>query len=230
VDLVRVDFALIPANPLFDAVISASQAITDEFYDNANIIDAKTFPPHLSLHICTVPRSAVGQLAITLEALASAGLPDIKPVAVEPSRGGYVMLSAERTPALMDLHETVLSAVAQARNGLGSDPFGSPYIRDSFAPHISLARVDRDDQAEATAIGREALGATVSARCRTLDQCDIGERSETMGCTRQLPRHQASVMPWRSPGRVTMSRWSRTEVVADGPVVDRRVWLNTVCM
>jgi 2'-5' RNA ligase superfamily len=178
VELVRVDFALIPDNPLFDAVITASQAITDEFYYNENVIDDKTFPPHLSLHICTVPRNAVSQLGDTLEALAGTGLPDIKPVGVEPSRGGYVMLSAERTPALMDLHETVLSAVAQARNGLGSDPFGSPYIRDFFAPHISLAKVDRDDQAEAAAIGREALGATVSARCRTLDLCDIGERSE----------------------------------------------------
>jgi hypothetical protein len=55
VDLVRVDFALIPGEPLFTAVITASQAITTKFHCNANIIDATTFPPHLSLHICTVP-------------------------------------------------------------------------------------------------------------------------------------------------------------------------------
>src|SRR5262249_25910149 len=99
-DLVRVDFALIPANPLFDAVIAASQAITDEFCGNANIIDAETFPPHLSVHICALPRTALSQVIATLQSLATSGLPDITPTGVEPARGGYVMLSIERTPAL----------------------------------------------------------------------------------------------------------------------------------
>src|ERR1035438_349321 len=44
-DLVRVDFALIPADPLFGAVVTASQVITGEFSYNANVIDARTFPP-----------------------------------------------------------------------------------------------------------------------------------------------------------------------------------------
>jgi hypothetical protein len=178
VDLVRVDFALIPDSPLFDDVIGASQAITDEFYYNKNIIDDKVFPPHLSMHICTIPRAAVSQATAALQKLASAGLPGITPIAVKPSADGYVMLSAERTPALMDLHEAILSAAAQARRDLGGDPFGSPYIRDSFTPHISLAKVDRDDQAEATAIGRKTIRTSVSTRARALDLCDIGERSE----------------------------------------------------
>jgi hypothetical protein len=97
------------------------------------------------------------------------------------------MLSAERTPALMDLHEAVLSAAARARNGLGGDPFGSPHIRDSFTPHISLAKVDRDDQAEAAAIGRKALESNASARSRTLDLCDIGERSERWDVLASVP-------------------------------------------
>jgi hypothetical protein len=178
VDLVRVDFALIPANPLFGDVITASQAITDEFYYNANVIDAKTFPPHLSLHICTIPRTALGQVTATLEPLATAGLPDITPAAVEPARGGYVMLNIERTPALMALHEAILTAAVQARDGLDADAFGSPYIRDSFTPHISLAKLDRDDQAEATAIGRQALANASSTPAQALDLCDIGENSE----------------------------------------------------
>ena len=178
VDLVRVDFALIPGNPLFDAVIAASQAITDEFYYNANIIDAKTFPPHLSLHICTIPRAALSQVSATLEPLAAGGLPDITPVAVEPASGGYVMLNIERTPALMALHEATLNAAAQARDSLDGDPFGSPYVRDSFTPHISLAKVDRDDQTEAAAIGRQALSNASSTRSQALELCDIGENSE----------------------------------------------------
>ncbi len=186
-DLVRVDFALIPDNPLFDDVISASQAITDEFYYNQNVIDDTTFPPHLSLHICTVPRSTVGQLTITIESLVAAGLPDINPLKVEPSSSGYVMLSAERTDALMGLHEEVLRAAAQARDGLDDDPAGSFRIRDLFAPHFSLAKVDRSDQAEATVIGQRALSAAVKTRSRTLDLCDIGERSERWDVLARFP-------------------------------------------
>jgi hypothetical protein len=178
VDLVRADFALIPDDPLFGAVIAASQAITDEFYYNANIIDDKTFPPHLSLHICAVPRPALSQVTAELEALAAAGLPAIAATTVEPSSSGYVMLSIARTPELMALHEAILDIAARAREGLGGDAFGSPYIRDSFTPHISLAKIDRDDQAEATAIGRQALSKPGGAPSRALDLCDIGERSE----------------------------------------------------
>lgn len=155
VDLIRADFALIPDDPLFSAVIAASQAITDEFYYNANVIDAKTFPPHLSLHICTVPRTTV-----------------------EPSYSGYVMLNVRRTPDLLALHEAILGIAARARDGLDGDPYGSPYIRDSFSPHISLAKIDRDDQTEATAIGRRTLSGPCVAPARAIDLCDIGERSE----------------------------------------------------
>lgn len=186
-DLLRVDFALIPSNPLFDAVITASQDITDEYYYNANIIDAKTFPPHLSLHICTIPRDALGQVTSALEPLAAAGLPDITPAGVQPSGGGYIMLSIERTPALMTLHEAVLAAAAQAREGLGADPFGSAYVRDSFAPHISLAKLGRDDQAEATAIARHALADATTTPPQALELCDIGANSERWDTLASFP-------------------------------------------
>ena len=177
-DLVRVDFALIPGNPLFDAVITASQAITDEYCYNANVIDAKTFPPHLSLHICTIPRTALNQVTAAMEPITAAGLPDITPTGVDPTRGGYVMLTIERSPVLVNLHEAILGIAARARDSLGADPFGSPYIRDAFTPHISLAKLDRDDQAEAAAIGRRTLANTGSTRSQALELCDIGEDSE----------------------------------------------------
>jgi hypothetical protein len=177
-DLVRADFALIPGEPLFSAVIAASQAITDEFYYNANVIDAKTFPPHLSLHICPVPSTALGQVSAELAALAAAGLPDIAATRIEATSGGYIMLSIERTTALMALHEAILAIAARVREAISGDPYGSPYIRDSFTPHISLAKIDRDDQADATAIGRQALKQPGTAPSRSLELCDIGERSE----------------------------------------------------
>jgi hypothetical protein len=177
-DTVRADFALIPDDTLFGAVITASQAITHAFRYNANVIDATIFPPHVSLLICTIPRAALAAVALDLEALAAAGLPDIAAATVEPSSSGYVMLTIERTPGLMVLHEAILGVAARARAGLGGDPFGSPYIRASFTPHISLAKIDAGDQADATAVGLRTLGQSRTAPSRALDLCDIGERSD----------------------------------------------------
>jgi hypothetical protein len=88
------------------------------------------------------------------------------------------MLNIERSPVLVNLHEAILDIAAQARDSLGADPFGSPYIRDSFTPHISLAKLDRDDQAEATAIGKRTLANTSSTPSQALELCDIGQNSE----------------------------------------------------
>jgi len=163
---------------MFSGVIDASQAITDEYYDNSNVIDEKTFPPHVSLHICTVPRESVPHLAESMRALAGA-LPELVPTGVERSDGGYVMLDIERTDGLVALHEAVLELAAHVRQGMGgSDKYGSPYIRDLFAPHLSLAKVDYRDQAGAVRIGRETLGELAAAQSRSLELCDIGERSE----------------------------------------------------
>jgi len=188
VDLVRVDFALIPEDPLFRSVIDASQAITDEYYYNENIIDDDRFPPHLSLHICTVPGDAIRQLSDALRALvADTGLPDISPVGVQESNGGYVMANVDRTAELMTLHEEVLELAANARKGVDGDKYGSSYIRDAFEPHISLAKVDRHDLRNAARIGRESFGACLTARARSLDLCDIGARSERWDVLASLP-------------------------------------------
>lgn len=175
-DLYRVDFALIPDEPLFADVINASQAITDEYYDNANIIDEKRFPPHASLHICTIPRETVEQVTKSMRALAA--LPELVSTGVERADGGYVMLNIKRTDDLVALHEAVLNLAATARQGMGSDRYGNSYIRDLFLPHLSLAKVDYRDQAGAARIGRESLGTLSVAQSRSLDLCDIGERSE----------------------------------------------------
>ena len=173
VDLYRVDFALIPDDPLFRAAIDASQAITDMFYYNGNIIDDKTFPPHVSLHICTVPRDAVPQVVDRLRTLVVGDLPELVPIGVEQADGGYVMLNIERTDALLTLHEAILSIAAGAQECIGHDKHGSPYVRALFTPHISLAKVEYREQAEAVAIGRETLSELSIVRARTLDLCDI---------------------------------------------------------
>lgn len=186
-DLRRVDFALIPEDPLFTAVIDASQAITDEFYYNANVIDDTTFPPHLSLHICTVPYDNLSRVVDSLKTLAAADLPDLVPIGVERADGGYVMLNLEPTAELMALHEAILRIAGEARENLGLDKYDSPYIRELFTPHMSLAKVDYRDQAEAVTIGREVLGELSAGTVRTLDLCDIGERSERWEILASLP-------------------------------------------
>lgn len=187
-DLIRVDFVLIPDAPLFESVIDASRAITDEYYYNENIIDDKDFPPHVSLHICTVPSNGIQQVVDELCGLIKRiDLPDINPVGIEPSYGGYVMLIIERTAGLMELHEAVLDLAAAARKGMGADQYGSEYIRDSFMPHVSLAKLDRRDLDSATDIGRRALDHYHPTRTRALDLCDIGFRSERWDVLASFP-------------------------------------------
>lgn len=187
-DLLRVDFALIPEEPLFGSVVRTSQAITDEFYYNQNIIDDKEFPPHLSLHICTIPKDAVQKVAVEVgELVERIDLPDINPIGVEPAYGGYVMLSVERTTEIMALHEAILELAAAAREGVNIDKYGSEYIRDSFVPHVSLAKVDRHDLTSAANIGRQAIGNCQPTPAGTLDLCDIGPCSERWDVLASFP-------------------------------------------
>lgn len=189
-DPVRVDFALIPADPLFGAVITASQVITGEFSYNANVIDARTFPPHLSLLICAIPRAAVASVTADLKVLAAAGLPDIAALTVEPSGSGYVMLTVQRTPELMAFQDAILDVATRARSGLGGGPLGRRYIRSSFAPHISLAKIDRNDQSAAVAIGQRTLRVPRIARSQALELCDIGDRSQRWDILASYPARQ----------------------------------------
>lgn len=179
-DEVRVDFALIPADPLFKSVIKASQAITDEFYYNENVIDETTFPPHLSLHICTIPAGKIEDTVERLRDLASSvELPSLVPLGVNQAYGGYIMLDIERTSEIMAAHEAVLEIAATVRDN-PSDKYGNSYIHKSFNPHISLAKVDRDDISEAEQIGRNSVvdWASLDARSQAIDLCDIGMNSE----------------------------------------------------
>ncbi len=191
--LVRVDFALIPDDPMFESVVNASQTITDEYYYNENVIDERSFPPHLSLHICTVPHDKIPQIVSDLRALIErVGLPHINPTAVESSCGGYVMLNVERTAQLMALHEAILELAAIAREGVDADKYGSKYVRDAFVPHVSLAKVDGRDLANATNIGRQAFGSCQPTRTRALELCDIGARNERWDVLASFPNRKSS--------------------------------------
>jgi hypothetical protein len=190
-ELRRVDFALIPDEPMFGGVIEASQDITDEYYDNENVIDEKTFPPHVSLHICAVPADRVAAISDQLRDW-SDRLPELVPAGIERASGGYIMLNLERTADLLALHEAVLELAADAREGM-SDRYGSQYIRDLYDPHLSLAKVDYRDVAGAERIARASkLRDLVPASTRSLDLCDIGERSERWEVLTSIARRSVS--------------------------------------
>jgi hypothetical protein len=181
VDEVRVDFALVPGGPLFGEIIRASQAITDEYYYNENVIDEHTFPPHLSLHICTLPTNAIEKVIADLESLvAGIDLPVVVPTGVSKSYGGYIMVNIERSAEIMALHESVLEIAASARDNLAGDKYGSQYVRNAFDPHISLAKVDQEDVSGAERIGQTSSADwnAASSPAQTLELCDIGMRSE----------------------------------------------------
>lgn len=196
VDQTRVAFAVIPGEPHFSAIVKASAAITAE-KPNRNIIDTDRFPPHLSLHICTIP---TGQLAGMFTHLATAAPQEAlsAPLTLGELRegsSGYITLDLTATPAVMDLHEWTLQAAATARGhpatpGTESaqERYGSTWIRNHFCPHYSIAKVDHDDQHDAYEIAAETLTGLPPAPVASFQVCDIGAHSEKWETLYQLNR------------------------------------------
>jgi hypothetical protein len=176
---------------MFESVVNASQAITDEYYYNENVIDERNFPPHLSLHICTVPYSEIPQIVDELRVLIDrAHLPCINPIGVDSSDGGYVMVNVEPTAELIALHDEILELAAVAREGASPNKYDSNYVRDTFMPHFSLAKVDRRDLTNATNIGRQAFGSPQPTQTRALELCDIGAQSERWDVLANFPNRK----------------------------------------
>lgn len=192
---VRLAFALIPSEPHFSSVISASQEVT-VYHDNLNVIDADRFPPHVTLHICTVPSARLPSLFERLERTATQIrlLPDLEPAGLTTS-GGYVTLDIARTPDLMAVHRWTIEAAAWARGfesaeGQAKDAerYGSEWVLDRFKPHYSIAKVARDEVDPAHALARKVLGDLPVGEAAWFEVCDIGMRSERWDSLLRLPR------------------------------------------
>lgn len=182
----RVAFALIPGEPHFSAVVKASAAITADM-PNRNVIDTDRFPPHLSLHICTIPDARLAGMFAYLtesaprdELVTSLALGDLR-----EGSSGYVTLDLTPTGVIMGLHEWVLQVAAVARGypaapGTESarDRYGSTWVRDGFRPHYSVAKVSRDCQHDAYEIAAETLTGLPPAPIARFEVCDIGAHSE----------------------------------------------------
>ncbi len=195
-DVVRLSFALSPAEPLFSEIIRASQAITDR-HENSNIIDADRFPPHLSLHICTVPRSSMEEIASTFDGVDPGSfLPRVSLSGVVKGSRGYIHIGAKRTSELMSLHEAVIEIAAKARAPLAAEPrspqrgvppgreellqrYGNAYVLDAFDPHFSVAKVPQYDHIEAFGLAEDVLRQLrTEAEMAAFEICDIGMQNE----------------------------------------------------
>ncbi len=110
---IRIDIALIPSKLLFSAVIDASQAITQRFRNN-NIIDADRFPPHISLHICTIPNNNLSLFTNDV-VLSNSKIVSLKPTRLSMASSGYIFLEVEKSPAIYKLHERIINISARIR-------------------------------------------------------------------------------------------------------------------
>jgi len=191
---IRVDVTLIPAEPLYSAVINASQAISRQF-TNQNIIDNDTFPPHASLHICTIPKDQLSIFLDMIDHIVEKSLPELVPVEVIKGSAGYISLGLTITPAIRSLHERILSAAATVRGAdYQEDPvrlarlppadrqifqkYGSSFVLERFDLHISIAKVVPEHQARAWKIATQVLGTITSIPTSSVQVCDIGMCSE----------------------------------------------------
>ncbi len=192
--VLRVAIALVPEAPLFSAIISASQAVTGLF-QNQNIIDAERFPPHASLHICTIPTGRLEDLFRLLRSSITSPHPVLKPLHLKAGSGGYITLQLQITPEIRQLHEASIEAAAQVR-GVGYvdggkqyrkyspedqrnyDKYGNLYVLQKFNLHLSIAKVEIEHQGEAYDVARRALGVLSEVITSNLQICDIGMKSE----------------------------------------------------
>ncbi len=195
-DLIRIAIALAPREPLFSAVIHASQEITQR-YDNANVIDAVTYPPHVSLHICYIPRRVLEVLLESVSHLATGQSHALylRGLRVERGSKGYVSVRVSRDTELQEMHQLAISAAASVRDGI-SEPlprsfdsyseldkanyrkYGNAYVGAKFDPHISIAKVEPEDQGDAYAIAKHILDGVTEAPVEALQVCDIGPNNE----------------------------------------------------
>lgn len=195
-DIIRIAIALSPREPLFSAVIQASQEITRR-YDNANIIDAQTYPPHVSLHICYIPHRSLDSLLESVSDLAAGQSHPLhlRGLRVEKGSKGYVSVRVSRDTKVQEMHESASSIAASVREGI-SEPiprsfaayseldksnylkYGNAYVGVKFDPHMSIAKVDLEDQVDAQAIAKRIIDRVPEASVEALQVCDIGPNNE----------------------------------------------------
>lgn len=155
---------LLPDENTTQRLIGLSEQVANQVQVKYKL-DGKYRPPHLSLYSAAYPLHNLTRISLVLEQLSALA----KGVEVE-LRGysvfsGYLFYDALRSRRLMELHESVVDALNPLREGLISEDqkrllgltkkqedailkYGYVSVKDTFIPHVTLARLSDPNQAE----------------------------------------------------------------------------------
>lgn len=136
-------------------------------------VDLGLTVPHATVYLATWPTPALPELRAALCGLAREAGPVVARLAGARVAGrGYVFLDVERTPSLERLHALALDRLSPLRRGLVAPDVlelarslspresalahehGFPWVRELYAPHVTVARVPVVREAEAAALLR----------------------------------------------------------------------------
>jgi hypothetical protein len=189
--------ALLPARALRVEIASASRAIEKQF-GNANLVDERTFPAHLSVFLGGTSGAAVPALEVGLGLLKTVPDPHLDVTALEKGDRGFLSLAAAREPDLLRLAEGILGLCAAAHRAhpryrphilarwtsLGEDrrqrliQYGTYRTLQHWKPHISVASVKPDDLDAAHAVAAQLVRTPQRVAVERLQLVDIGHNNE----------------------------------------------------
>lgn len=155
---------LLPDNTTSKRLIGLSEQVANKVNVKYKL-DRNDRPPHLSLYSARYPLYNLAKISLVMEELAAVA----KGVEVE-LRGysvfsGYLFYDVVRSRGLMKLHEAVVDTLNPLREGLISEDqkslfgltkkqedailkYGYVSVKDTFMPHVTLARLSDPNQAE----------------------------------------------------------------------------------
>jgi hypothetical protein len=191
------DGAVIPDPALKETLVSTSQAITESFEDR-NIVDHETFPPHLSLHLAGTDQQSIAQLSVQLHtAIASFLSSQLIAEKLYQGTHGFIGVECAQNEVLMSLVHTVIKTCAilhrqspryrprilerwkflsgERRELLKS--FGTDKL-PHWKPHFSIAEVAEDNASQALHIARQFLPHPQSFTIQAIELVDVGHRNE----------------------------------------------------
>jgi hypothetical protein len=189
---------VIPTVPIKEEIASASSQIT-KYFDNANIIDNKQFPAHLSLYLGGTSSERIGALIATLEPALSPFLTGefVADRVYEESRG-FIGVACQQSETLLSLVTTIVNACGTIHQ---ESPHYRPHIikrwprlseeqqrlltlygtyktAENFDAHLSVASVPALDAADALQIARQHLHLPRVFRVEAFQLVDIGHNNE----------------------------------------------------
>lgn len=193
---------LLPGDTTSKRLIGLSEQVAKQVHVKYKL-DGNDRPPHLSLYSAAYPLHNLDKISLVMEQLSVLA----KGVEVELSGysvfSGYLFYDALRSRRLMSLHESVVDALNPLREGLISDDqkglfgltkqqkaaiseYGYVSVKDTFMPHVTLARLSDPNQAEQAINVLPGGGLTFTPKSLSLVPFDLEDRLKKPVATYRL--------------------------------------------